>query len=47
MVNIILDKILFINNDVITTLKTFLEKFAKNVLTMVQGEMWFSELSRF
>ena len=37
MVNILLDHKLFLSNDVVTVLKTFLENFANNGLGTVQG----------
>ena len=37
----------FVSNDVATALKTFLENFAKNSLTIFKVEMWFLVLTRF
>ena len=38
MVNIMLDQMFFLLNNVVTTLKCFLEDLAKNVLAPGQGE---------
>ena len=38
MVKIMMYKMLFMSNDVVTVLKTILEKFAKNGLATVQDE---------
>ena len=41
IVEIMMNILLFMSNDVVSALKSFLEIFAKNGLTTVQGEIFY------